>query len=361
MLNKALGHLGLMFNGGHCPDVGIGGFLLQGGQGWCCRGWGWAAEQIESMRVVTSTGQLVQASREENADLFWAARGSGPGFFGVVVSFTLKLRKLVPIYGSTYIYDTVQHYDDVSKWYLNACPKLPLDCEVVMLGFTSERIMPHLTPARPLLLVRAIVFTEDEEHARKALDLFAQGIPNLDQTHVAAFCQLSSFSEEYQRQADDNPEGRYFTQNAWLDGGYDLVAKSMKRAFTHLPTKNSFALHYSMAPLRVLPKDMAFDLQTEHTFSIYTIAPPDTDEYDDKCRQYQQDVFGPIDKLRPEQGGSIGIYLGDSDLKSRPVRFMSEQNWTRWCQIRKKWDPKRTFVGYDGETDEKTWNRNPWE
>jgi hypothetical protein len=24
--------------GGHCPTVGIGGFLLQGGMGWNCRG-----------------------------------------------------------------------------------------------------------------------------------------------------------------------------------------------------------------------------------------------------------------------------------------------------------------------------------
>jgi hypothetical protein len=28
---------GLMFHGGHCPDVGLGGFLLQGGMGWNCR------------------------------------------------------------------------------------------------------------------------------------------------------------------------------------------------------------------------------------------------------------------------------------------------------------------------------------
>jgi len=27
----------LMFPGGHCPDVGLGGFLLQGGMGWNCR------------------------------------------------------------------------------------------------------------------------------------------------------------------------------------------------------------------------------------------------------------------------------------------------------------------------------------
>ena len=35
---------GRAFTGGHCPSVGIGGFLLQGGQGWNSRKYGWACE-----------------------------------------------------------------------------------------------------------------------------------------------------------------------------------------------------------------------------------------------------------------------------------------------------------------------------
>ena len=37
MLNDYLIPKELMFSGGHLPDVGLGGFLLQGGQGWNCR------------------------------------------------------------------------------------------------------------------------------------------------------------------------------------------------------------------------------------------------------------------------------------------------------------------------------------
>ena len=33
--------------------------------------------------VVTADGELVHADERENADLLWAARGAGPGFFGV--------------------------------------------------------------------------------------------------------------------------------------------------------------------------------------------------------------------------------------------------------------------------------------
>lgn len=37
MLNEYLAPKGRMFGGGHCPDVGLGGFLLQGGMGWNCK------------------------------------------------------------------------------------------------------------------------------------------------------------------------------------------------------------------------------------------------------------------------------------------------------------------------------------
>jgi FAD/FMN-containing dehydrogenase len=37
MLGEYLITKGRMFGGGHCPDVGLGGFLLQGGMGWNCK------------------------------------------------------------------------------------------------------------------------------------------------------------------------------------------------------------------------------------------------------------------------------------------------------------------------------------
>jgi FAD/FMN-containing dehydrogenase len=37
VLNEYLIAKGRMFGGGHCSDVGLGGFLLQGGMGWNCK------------------------------------------------------------------------------------------------------------------------------------------------------------------------------------------------------------------------------------------------------------------------------------------------------------------------------------
>lgn len=83
-VNGFLAPRGRMFAGGHCPDVGLGGFLLQGGMGWNCKNWGWACESVVGVDVVTADGREVFASRGDNADLFWAVRGAGPGMLGRV-------------------------------------------------------------------------------------------------------------------------------------------------------------------------------------------------------------------------------------------------------------------------------------
>lgn len=79
ILNGFLATKGKMFGGGHCPDVGLGGFLLQGGMGWNCGNWGWACEKIIAVEVVTANGEILLCNEEQNKDLLWAARGAGPG------------------------------------------------------------------------------------------------------------------------------------------------------------------------------------------------------------------------------------------------------------------------------------------
>ena len=58
---------GLVFPGGHCSTVGLGGYLLQGGQGWNSRHWGWACENVLGVDVVTPDGELVHADADENS------------------------------------------------------------------------------------------------------------------------------------------------------------------------------------------------------------------------------------------------------------------------------------------------------
>jgi FAD/FMN-containing dehydrogenase len=80
---------------GFVSQTGIAGLTLGGGFGYLTRRWGWTADNVVAMDVVTADAELVRASADENPDLFWGLRGGG-GNFGVVTGFEYKLYPVGP-------------------------------------------------------------------------------------------------------------------------------------------------------------------------------------------------------------------------------------------------------------------------
>ena len=92
-LYEAVCSKGYPFPGGGCPTVGVVGFALGGGWGYSARLLGLGCDAITQIELINAEGEVVVASKEQNADLFWALKGSGGGQFGVVVKMTFKLPK----------------------------------------------------------------------------------------------------------------------------------------------------------------------------------------------------------------------------------------------------------------------------
>ncbi|KAI9655570.1 MAG: hypothetical protein M1821_005363 [Bathelium mastoideum] len=82
---------GLVVVGGECPTVGLaGGYTQGGGHSALASMYGLGADQTLEFEVVDGSGNVLRASRYENADLFWALSGGGGGTYGVVLSMTSK-------------------------------------------------------------------------------------------------------------------------------------------------------------------------------------------------------------------------------------------------------------------------------
>ena len=75
--------------------TGIAGLTLGGGFGWLTRKYGMTIDNLISVEMITSDGEKIRASQNENTDLFWAVRGGG-GNFGVVTQFEFQLFPLGP-------------------------------------------------------------------------------------------------------------------------------------------------------------------------------------------------------------------------------------------------------------------------
>lgn len=56
---------------GTCPYVGVGGHTSFGGYGFTSRKYGLAMDQVVEAEIVLANGTIVNASANENADLFW--------------------------------------------------------------------------------------------------------------------------------------------------------------------------------------------------------------------------------------------------------------------------------------------------
>lgn len=80
---------------GFVSATGIAGLTLGGGFGYLTRRFGWTADNVVGMDVVTADGRLVRASSDTNADLFWGLRGGG-GNFGVVTGIDYTLYPVGP-------------------------------------------------------------------------------------------------------------------------------------------------------------------------------------------------------------------------------------------------------------------------
>ncbi|MGW5441294.1 FAD-binding oxidoreductase [Nocardia asteroides] len=88
---------------GSSPSVGVVGYVLGGGVGLLAREFGYAADHVRAIDLVTADGRMRTLTPAD--DLFGAVLGSG-GNFGVVTGLELDLMPLTEVYGGQLIFDT---------------------------------------------------------------------------------------------------------------------------------------------------------------------------------------------------------------------------------------------------------------
>ncbi|KAL4877159.1 hypothetical protein BJY04DRAFT_230844 [Aspergillus karnatakaensis] len=107
---KALGKYNVAVPGGRGGAVGVGGFITGGGNSFHSAQYGFTCDAVVSFEIVLSTGEIINANKTHNSDLFKALKG-GSGNFGIVTRFDLETFPSELLWGGIVTYDHQSTFD----------------------------------------------------------------------------------------------------------------------------------------------------------------------------------------------------------------------------------------------------------
>jgi hypothetical protein len=100
---EAAAEFGLAGLCGSSSDVGVVGYTLGGGVGSFGRRFGFAADHVTAVEIVTADGALRRICADTEPELFWAVRG-GKGNFGIVTALEFELLPVPSLYAGGFFF-----------------------------------------------------------------------------------------------------------------------------------------------------------------------------------------------------------------------------------------------------------------
>jgi FAD/FMN-containing dehydrogenase len=316
-------------------EVGVAGLTLGGGLGYLTRRFGWAADNLEEVEIVTADGQIRTASRDENADLFWALRGGG-GNFGVVTRFTFRLHEVGPtIVGGLMVW-SADRVDDVLATYRDLTASAP----------------PELTTAVTVRLAPPAPFLPEEWHGKPIIGLLvchsgvdveadlaplrALGDP------IADLVTEKPYTEQQSMLDGMEPKGNhYYWKTEYLAGLSSQFLETFRdRALTVTsPLSESIVIHLAGALNERADDDGAVGNRDTRYMTAFAGQWP-ADVPDDEHVAWVRRAWKSV---RPFSTGGNYLNFQTADEDEERVRATYGVNFDRLVDVKEKYDSENLF------------------
>ncbi|WP_406864119.1 FAD-binding protein [Streptomyces sp. HUAS MG47] len=177
----AAARYGLAPLNGSSPDVSAVGYLLGGGLGLLGRQFGYAADHVRAVDVVTADGCHRHVTAERDPDLFWALRGAGANF-GAVTAVEIDLVPVSRIYGGELTFDTARspHLLEAYRQWTATLPE-ELTSSVSTIDYPDVAAFPGHWRGRHVAHVR-IAYTGDSRTGEELVAPLRAAGPTLTDT-----------------------------------------------------------------------------------------------------------------------------------------------------------------------------------
>lgn len=314
--------------------VGVIGALQGGGSGWLSRKHGLTLDNLVSAEVVTSDGRLVEASEEDNPDLFWGLRGAGANL-GVITSAVLRLHPVGPqvlagqiIYPFAAIHDLLEAYRDV----MTGAPR-ELQCFPFMFRVPPIEMFPSEFHGEPV--IDFVVAHTDPDAQEAVAPLRDLGPRVLELVEPMPYTQL-------QQSFDANlPKGqRYYSKAHHLDVVSDGVISVFDE---HVPSMaGEFTATY-LEPLDgavsdVDPTATAY-APRDANYGFHALGGWMSPDHDESVTSWVGGIFEAMDA---HSTGSVYVNLIAEDGDDR-IPSAYGNNYERVRSLKREWDPGNLF------------------
>jgi FAD/FMN-containing dehydrogenase len=329
-LNRETQLHGLAVTGGVVSTTGIAGLTLGGGLGWLMAKHGLALDNLRSVELVTADGQVIQTSKGEHPDLFWAVRGGG-GNFGVATSFEYHLHPIGPTITGGLVAHPFERARDMLRFYREVTASLPDELTV----FAGLIHAPDGSGVKLAALVACHCGSPAEgETAMRTLKRFGQ--PVMDALGPTPYCQLNGMLDAAY------PKGALnYWKSSFLAQLSDDAIDTMIECFARCPTPMGQLLleHFHGAATRVRVGDTAFPHRAVG-YNLVVLSEWMEPAHTDRCVAWARDTYAAMQPFMAS--GRYVNYLGDDEPGDAAAAAYGP-NYRRLQELKTKYDPNNFF------------------
>jgi FAD/FMN-containing dehydrogenase len=322
---------------GSAPFVGAVSYILGGGIGVLARRYGYAADHVRSIRVVTADGELRTASEQENPELFWALRG-GKGNFGVVTALEADLVEVPRIYAGGIFFPAESTRDVLHvyrRWVVDAPDEL--SSSFLMTRWPDEPLVPAAIRGRFALHVRLSYSGSPQEGARLVEPLRKVAPPLLDTVTDIPYAKVGTVHN------DPPAAGSYHINTLQLtDLAYDTVEAILHLAGPEPRSPLGLEIRHLGGALARPPATANAVAHTTNPFQVYSAGVLGIGD-DDSVYAAQEQV---VKALHGWDSGmrTLNFMAGVAHASPEDVRqAFTGEAYARLVDVKTTWDPQNMF------------------
>ncbi len=324
---------GLALTTGDTSSVGLGGLVTGGGVGFMVRKYGLAIDSLLSAQVVTAAGEIVTASEDEHADLFWAIRGGG-GNFGVITEFTFRLAPVNLILGGVLMLPATR---EVLRGYLDYSVAAPDDLTTIA-NLMPAPPAPFVPPERvgETVLMVLVCWTGEIAAGQQALaPLRALAEPIAEAVGPMPYPALYEITAA--QAAPHAASVRMMFADELSDATLDAALAAMAQPPSPVTVVHFRGLGGALARI---PRDATAFAHRSHAYFVAAISAWfDPNDAGDGPRAWTESLWQAI---RHERAGVYVNFL-EEEGEARVHEAYPPATYARLAAIKAKYDPENLF------------------